>query len=72
MLGRSMRFKRSGVKATCSVDRVLVVVGGFTGNLRLKTPEFYDPREGLWHMLADMTNKRYSVVARILNAKIKS
>lgn len=58
-LCKSMRFRRSGVKAICFTDHVLVVVGGFTGTIRLRTPEFYDTREGIWHVLANMNHKRY-------------
>lgn len=61
-LCKKMRFKRSGVRAMCFANHVLFVVGGFTGTIRLRTPEFYDTREGTWHTLSDMIDKRLELI----------
>lgn len=52
-----MSLKRSGLKAV-SIGGVVFVTGGFSGIFRIKTTEFYDPREGKWHLLKNMNMER--------------
>lgn len=52
-----MLLKRSGLKAV-AIGGVIFVTGGFTGSLRIKSSEFFDPREGKWHALKEMNSPR--------------
>uniref|UniRef100_A0A1I7XNV1 BTB domain-containing protein n=1 Tax=Heterorhabditis bacteriophora TaxID=37862 RepID=A0A1I7XNV1_HETBA len=55
---RPMRISRTGVSAITFDANGIIVVGGFNGAKRLRSAEFHDIREGLWHQLPEMNITR--------------
>ncbi|GMT27183.1 hypothetical protein PFISCL1PPCAC_18480 [Pristionchus fissidentatus] len=70
MVAAPMHSMRTGVCAMSLSRSVIGVFGGFNSQRRLKSVEFYDTREGIWHVMNEMNTTRSNFSVELYDSKI--
>lgn len=70
VLSSSMHSMRTGVCALALSRCVFGVFGGFNSQRRLKSVEFFDTREGIWHQMNEMMTTRSNFSVELFDSKI--
>ncbi|GMT00734.1 hypothetical protein PENTCL1PPCAC_22908 [Pristionchus entomophagus] len=65
-----MHSMRTGVCALALSRSVFGVFGGFNSQRRLKSVEFFDAREGIWHQMNEMMTTRSNFTVELFDSKI--
>ncbi|KAF8366060.1 hypothetical protein PRIPAC_83889 [Pristionchus pacificus] len=66
----SMHSMRTGVCSIALSRSVFGVFGGFNSQRRLKSVEFFDTREGIWHQMNEMMTTRSNFSVELFDNKI--